>query len=1007
MKKMSSITKLLAGALLCVSATAGHCSEILPGFHEFKTTGNEKITLWDEKGCNTEILVPEKSPDIVTFAAKELKDVLDKSGKVNINIVSKESGSKNLVIALGREFAEKNGIDIKSLPRDGFIIKTAKKDNRNYIFIAGNDSTDAKDIEKRIRLASCWANSFERATLFGVYDFLEKFAGVRFYFPGEEGTIIPENKILSMPMAEVKEAPDFYIHRKVSWFADGALGGNLPKDEEQRLKNLQMYKLKHGTFNIPICHGLVLMGLIERFGKNHPEYFSLQANGKRDNDGSLRFSGHLCYTNKDFENEIYKDVEAYFKGKPATDRGILSPYSQGKPSWDPSLCQPGYFNVMPQDSLSEDKLCHCPECKKKLSEGNTSDYVLGFVYDIAERLQKNNVPGTVTTMAYSPYNDVTKRPVPANVAITLAVGGPWAEFDKTMAKEQDRFLMEWDKKLAPRKVSLWNYCLNSKEFASEITGLPQMTPRTTGGYYKKVAPAVTGAYLESNSDVYIFNYLNYYLFFKIGWDASTDIEKTLDEHHSLMFGPAAEPMKKFYTELETAWAVINGKSIDTPLGPRVKRLSEIAIYENVYSQEKLKELQGLFTEAEKLAKDRPDCLKRLAYIKTNFLDSIIESRAKYVALKREIEDLVFSIPKVANEIKIDGNANDDAWKNAEEKFFVTLNDTPVLAKTSVKTLWDNKNIYLFFDCKESQMPRMEYVNRKNGDKQIWKDSDLEIFIRPFNDKEDYYQIMLNPSGAHSDLKSRVDWSWNSGAEIKTSLNKDGWTAEVKIPFEKLGITEMKPGTSMKINFARNRILSGGAKEENQLYTLSPYLEANKGFHQPDRFGTFIFVNEKVKDSSIIKNGSFLKHSQGKIENWNINAEKKADKKNITVDESIFMEGGQSIKLSNPDGGSLRSGQWAPVKPNSKYRISFFVKTENIESDSTSTHTGACVNIWAGKNFWFAPKWYSGTLPWTKQCFEFTTPENTVTEKSYINLWLMNARGTAWFDDVKLIPLENN
>lgn len=1005
MRKRTLIASLFTVALLGIPAGGAYCAEAKPGFHKFKTIDNEKIPLWNEKGCNVEILVPEKSPDTVSFAAKELKDVLDKSGRINISIVSKESGSRQTVIVLGREAAEKAGIDIASLPRDGFVIKTLRKNGKNYIFIAGSDSSEIRDVEKRLQTRSIWSNVFERATIFGVYDFLERFAGVRFYFPGEEGTIIPENKTLSVPAMDIEEAPDFYTYRQVSWFADGKLGGNLSKEQEQRLKNLQMYRLRHTTQRIPICHGLVLMGLIERFSKEHPEYFSLQGNGRRDIDPSDKFPGHLCYTNKGLEEEIYKDVEAYFTGRPAAERGILSPYSKGKPQWDPSLCQPGYFNIMPQDSLSPSKLCHCGECQKYVSQKKFSELVLGFVYNIAERLSKNNVPGTITTMAYSPYNAVTERPVPANVNITLAVGGPWSEFDSDMAENQAKFLKEWDEKLAPRKVSLWNYCLNTKIFGSVITAIPQMAPHAAGNYYKKVAGDIAGAYMESNSDIYIFNYLNYYMFLKVAWNTSTDVEKTLDEHHYLMFGPAAAPMEKFYGELEKAWTAINGKSINTPLGPRMKKLPEIIIYENIYSPEKINAMKKLFTEAEKLAASRPDCLKRIAYIKANFLDSIIEARKKYISLKREIEDLVFEIPQTPGEIKIDGKGDDEAWKKTEEKFLVPLDGTNASVKTATRTLWDSKNLYVFFDCKENQMSRIDCIDRKHDDKQIWMDNDIEIFLSSFTNKEDYYQLIINSSGNYADLKSGNDYSWESNAEIKTSVNPDGWTAEIKIPLEKLGIAELKAGSLIKANYCRSRMLLKGTKEENQLYILSPFLDKNKGFHQPDRFGTFHFVKEKSPDKSIIKNGSFGKFAPGRINDWNPIAEKKADKKNVTIDENIFVEGGNSVRISNPDGGTLRIGQWAPVKPNTKYRITFFIRTENIESDGTSPHTGACANIWAEKNFWFPPNWYIGTIPWTKQSFEFTTPENTITEKSYINLWLWNAKGTVWFDDVKIVSAE--
>jgi hypothetical protein len=109
-------------------------------------------------------------------------------------------------------------------------------------------------------------------------------------------------------------------------------------------------------------------------------------------------------------------------------------------------------------------------------------------------------------------------------------------------------------------------------------------------------------------------------------------------------------------------------------------------------------------------------------------------------------------------------------------------------------------------------------------------------------------------------------------------------------------------------------------------------------------------------------------------------------------------------MSNSEENTLRVVQAVPLKGNRKYRLSFFVKTENIESNGTR-HSGACVNIFAGRNFWFPSIKYTGTISWTKQVFEFTTPPKTVSEKTRLNLYLLKAKGTVWFDDLKLIPVE--
>ena len=94
-----------------------------------------------------------------------------------------------------------------------------------------------------------------------------------------------------------------------------------------------------------------------------------------------------------------------------------------------------------------------------------------------------------------------------------------------------------------------------------------MSPRAYGEYYKGIAPWIFGAFAESESDRFLYNYLNYYIFSKVAWDNRADFEALLEEHYRLMFGNAAPAMKKFYETLEDKWVgQVAGRVVDTPLG---------------------------------------------------------------------------------------------------------------------------------------------------------------------------------------------------------------------------------------------------------------------------------------------------------------------------------------------------------------------------------------------------------------------------------------------------------
>ena len=54
---------------------------------------------------------------------------------------------------------------------------------------------------------------------------------------------------------------------------------------------------------------------------------------------------------------------------------------------------------------------------------------------------------------------------------------------------------------------------------------------------------------------------------KILWDSERDPEALVNEHHKMMFGPAAAPMTAFFDRVEELWCgKIAGRIVETPLG---------------------------------------------------------------------------------------------------------------------------------------------------------------------------------------------------------------------------------------------------------------------------------------------------------------------------------------------------------------------------------------------------------------------------------------------------------
>ncbi len=970
------------------------------GKHLTKIDKNDSLAIVKNGKKNAEIVIQAGSPPVVEFAAKELQRFIKKSTGAKLKIVKKQTKGIVAIILGDSKAAREAGIKIADLPRDAFIIKKVG----NAIYIAGKDAAKKKP-EKALK-SSVWAQHYQRATLFGVYDFLERFLGVRFYFPGDIGTVVPKHKTLTIPTMDIVEAPDF-MQRKVSSYTGGDLPKKLTKKESYAFKNREIYQLRGETEYIPNCHGLSRIGLPYRFAKSNPDYFALLPNGKRDNDMSLPgHRGHLCFANKGLENEIYTDAEYFFTGRKAKERRIKHKYGE---SWDNSGFQPGYFNIMPQDGHGPNNFCRCPNCWKYYGKNEAGELVWTFIANIANKLKKNGIKGYITAMAYGPYRGVPKINIPENVLVMLAVIGPWGEKAPKYQKKYDQLILDWNKKIAPHKVWLWTYA--SKYGARNIKGPPNVTPRCIGTFFKRNGPNIAGAFMESGSDQFLFNYLNWYVFFKVGWDNSTDVEALLKEHARKMFGPGAKPMSKFYDKLEKLWIKCLGKTVDTPLGPKGYPPAENIIWENIYSNDTMTELQSFIDQAKKLAANDKDSLARVKFIEKNLYGKLLEARDEYYARKKEVEDLVFEITPSKEEIIIDGKIGNE-WKNSPSVNMVAWKEDKALVQTIVYGQWSDKYLYLAIDCKEPKIGNLSYTKRKEDDKLIWKDASVEIFLNPSGDRKTYYQIIVNPAGSVSDQKitidkdskKRMDGEWNGEIDAKTTISKDSWQAELKIPVEKLGAKGIQPGSAFVANFCRSRNLKGVTRKENQLYTWSPFL--NKGFHQLQRFGSIRFVKKKADSKSVIDNGTFKKlDTKGFPSGWH-GPRLPVERKLIQIDKEIFRDGGQSLKMIASPSGKILVTQYLPeLKPNSKYLLTYFVKTKDIKNIG-GKKGGACVNLMTSHNEWFPINWYTDTIPWTKQGFVIKTDEKVNTKhRSYIRLRIMNATGTVWFDDVRLRKID--
>ena len=579
---------------------------------------------------SSEIVVREGAPSATRLAAEELNFFLKGVLGAPLPVVTRWTSGKTAIVlgagggSPGRLAPPCGHAGHVPLPgesvgsalradRDGYVIEACS----NVVCIVGNDD-DPPDPAATAALPdeAPWQPCFRRGTLFGVYAFLERFAGVRMYFPGELGTCFGAGgtrscasdsgkrhscRFIAVPEGRIEEAPAFSVRRY--GYADGPVAKELLGDmDETAFKRLNWYRLRMETFHLRCCHG----------AKTHclsPETWD------------------AIYTNACAVLAAVA-LRTEDKGRKTADLGRWTLDVERLPRRGYQLSTTNYqiIDAMPKDGFTWARHCPCDWCAKNIpfsrtDTGFATDLVWRRTAELANRLAARFPHARVSQMSYIPYVRIPTNDIPGNVDVFVARRGPWAEGTAIGEREKSE-VRGWHAKLG-RKVSLWNYPDKVDCWNLEMKDIPQLAPRAWARYYRAVAPHVTGAFAESESDRWIYNYLNYYVFSRVCWNPDADVEAILAEHHRLMFGAAAQEMAEFLDTLEACWMKVVAHPFDTPLGPGVcKAPTEEELCAEIYSPEVRTRLDALLRAATaKVAAGSLEA-RRIALFRREFLAPI-------------------------------------------------------------------------------------------------------------------------------------------------------------------------------------------------------------------------------------------------------------------------------------------------------------------------------------------------------------------------------------------------
>src|SRR5689334_9518486 len=240
-------------------------------------------------------------------AAEELRSYIQKSTGASLPVSdTAQSGPVRLLV--GRS-ACPPGLrpELDRIHGDGYLIESQPDAS---IVLAGNGTS---------------------GTSYAVYDFLGRYAGVRWLWPGDLGEIVPEKHDIAVERASVRREPA-YLWRDLG--PGGALWGPFDKwtmerklgvtEEHQRLQRLWE---KRNGFGGLLFYGGHAFGEIlppARYGPTHPEYFALVNGTRRWEHFDGKHGAQPCTSNPDVIRITEEYANRFFDEHPAYDAFAIS-----------------------------------------------------------------------------------------------------------------------------------------------------------------------------------------------------------------------------------------------------------------------------------------------------------------------------------------------------------------------------------------------------------------------------------------------------------------------------------------------------------------------------------------------------------------------------------------------------------------------------------------------------------------------------------------------------------
>lgn len=434
------------------------------------------------------IVISQTADATTVNAANELSAYLAKITGVSLPVITDEipSAEHEIIVGIARD-AEDVIPNIAALGEDGFVIRVYE----NKLYLLGTSG---------------------RGNLYAIYDFLEKFAGCRFYASYYEK--IPQTDTLTLPAdTDIREIPVFTV-RNTFWadYKDDIFCAKR-KANGRKFKPIDPAWGGSANWAGGACH--TLMALSEMVTDRH-------------------FNVEPCLSDEQVYETVLKNVRAWLHAHPGAR----------------------FISVSQNDSDSRGIGCICDKCKAKLEKtGSYAGAYIEFVNRIADAIRDEFPDVMIHTFAYrfTRQAPVGVKPAP-NVTVEMCtIEGcfrhPLNECDAIDDPhlKSDTFpvlLEKWSK--LSEVLSIWDYTTDFAHYSLTFPNF-EVLRKNARLFAENNAKYIfeQGAYTTRNGE---FCELRGYLFAKLLWNPYMEKEEYIrlaDEFIDDYYGAGAEYVKEY------------------------------------------------------------------------------------------------------------------------------------------------------------------------------------------------------------------------------------------------------------------------------------------------------------------------------------------------------------------------------------------------------------------------------------------------------------------------------